>query len=421
MKKFFLMILVVFGFCSCANDESETTGSIYGVITVKETAEPMRATGVELYHYGSLLLKTVTYDDGHYEFENLSTGEYELKVVASGYKDASYSVIVESGRTARADMQLDRLNTYMTVRTLTATEVNGDKATLNGTYTYENYASNPYRPNIVGFVYSTSPSLSNGGTMITSSLTSSFSSVISNLKKGKYYFQAYAKNKVGTEYGEILSFEINGQPSVITLNATNVEETTATLNGRIDYEGDPAYTERGFVYSLSYPNPTVDDPVTATTRVVVSGTSKEFCANIANLTQNSTYYVRAYAINNVGTVYGDAIEFSNCDYFILSSDGIMVQKYDISSGATWDDANNLCKASKVGGYSDWRLPTIGECKAIYTNKKKLNIIDDYYWTSEESSYYNKYYYYSFYDSSYRRYDYVISSNTYRVRCVRTLK
>lgn len=416
MKKFFLTILIVLGFCSCAKDESGTTGNIYGVVTVKETAEPMRATGVELYHYGSLLLKTVTYDDGHYEFENLTAGEYELKVVASGYADATYNVIVESGRTARADMQLERLNTHMTVRTLAATEINGDKATLNGTYTNENYQ---YTPDNVGFIYSTSPTPNSGGTTITSSLEKPFSNVISNLKKGKYYFQAYAKNKVGTEYGEVLSFEVSGKPFVTTLDATNITESTATLNGRIDYEGDPAYTERGFVYSSSFPSPTIEDPATATTKVAVSGTSKEFSANIAGLTKNTTYYARAYAINNAGAVYGNVVEFSNSDYVVLSSHGIMVHNYDISSGATWSDADNMCKSSKLSDYSDWRLPTRGECSAIYANKEMLNIYPTNYWTSEIfNSTYSYYYYYKF---SYGDFSYTNSSTTFRVRCVRTLR
>lgn len=60
--------------CSCDENEEERMGSIYGVVTDKTTIEPMRGTGVELHAsanegYGySLLTRTVTYDDGHYEF-----------------------------------------------------------------------------------------------------------------------------------------------------------------------------------------------------------------------------------------------------------------------------------------------------------------------------------------------------------------
>lgn len=411
----FLMMVVIIGLVSCTTDESVTTGGIYGVVTVKETAEPMRATGVELYYDGSLLLKTVTYDDGHYEFENLSAGEYELKVVASGYVDALYSVVVEAGRTARADMQLERLNTNMTVRTLAATDVGGNKATLNGVCNYGNYVGDPYKPNEVGFYYSTSPTPNNGGIKITSTL-SSFNYTINDLKKGTYYYQAYANNKIGLSYGEVQSFEISGLPAVSTLTATNITGITATLNGRIDYEGDPAYTERGFVYSSSYPNPTVDDPTTATTKVVVSGTSNEFSANIAGLTDNTAYYVRAYAISSTGIVYGDAVEFAHRDYFVFSADGIMVQKSDISSGATWSDADNLCASSGLGGYSDWRLPTRGECDVLYRNISSLNLVTaDYYWIAKSSS---SYYYYFYLGSASYTYD---PSYKYRARCIRTLK
>ena len=432
MKKT-LLYVIVSCLVSCTMIDNETTGNIYGIATIKESAEPLRATGVALYileydddqgHHSSssgwLLLKTVTYDDGHFEFNDLNPGRYQIEIEASGYHTEREEAMVEKGRTARVDLQLERLNTHMTVRTLAATEINGDKATLNGTYTNENYQ---YTPDNVGFIYSTSPTPNSGGTTTTSSLEKPFSNVISNLKKGKYYFQAYAKNKVGTEYGEVLSFEISGQPSVTTLDATNIAETTATLNGRIDYEGDPAYTERGFLYSSSFPNPTIDDPSSATTKVVISGTSKEFSANIAGLTKNTTYYARAYAINNAGAVYGDAVEFSNSDYVILSSDGIMVHKNDISSGATWSDASNLCKNSTIGSYNDWRLPTIGECNAIYANMGKLIISTaDYYWTSElDHSNTVGDYYYNTYNFAKGNYSYAHSSNTYRTRCVRTLK
>lgn len=422
MKKLFLIIWVIAGFVSCAKDESGKTGSIYGVVTIEETAEPMRATGIELYRDDLLLLKTVTYDDGHYEFENLVAGEYKLRVVASGYVNTSYNVVVESGRTARADMQLVRLQTYMTVRTLDATNVGSNSATLSGKYTC---SDSRYNPSEVGFVYSTTPTPSNDGTKITCTKQNSFSCEINNLKKGTYYYQAYAKNTIGIEYGEVHTFEISGLPVVSTLGATNIAETTATLNGRIDYAGDPAYTERGFVYSSSYSNPTIDDPETATTKIVVSGTSKEFSANIAGLTEKTIHYVRAYAMNNAGTVYGQSVKFPDDNYIELTADGIMVQKSDISSGANWSSAKDLCSSSNIGGFSDWRLPTTGECKLIYDNYKKgvvFNIIPtDEYWTSTfaYSSVGDYYYYYYLFSSGKTGSAYV--GYALRVRCIRTIK
>ncbi len=74
MKKIFWLFIVGFLLCGCSTEKSDekpiATGDIYGVITVKSTAQPMRATGIDLYYNNALLLKTVTYDDGH---TNLTT------------------------------------------------------------------------------------------------------------------------------------------------------------------------------------------------------------------------------------------------------------------------------------------------------------------------------------------------------------
>lgn len=423
MKKLLLVISIVLGFISCTKDESGTTGSIYGVVTVKETAEPMRATGVELYNDGLLILRTVTYDDGHYEFENLTAGEYWLRIVASGYEEASYNVIVESGRTARADMQLDKIDTHITVRTLGVTVLSYNSVQFNGKFIYNSYTAS--YPNEVGFLYSQSHSDIANGKRLTGTVKKNedFYIEAKGLAAGTWYVLAYATNYYGTQYGEIQSFEISGQPSVTTLDATNITATTATLNGYIEYEGDPAYTERGFVYSSSYPNPTVDDPTTATTKIVVSGTSKEFSANIAGLKDNTAYYVRAYAINNTGIVYGNAVEFSHRDFIILSSDGIMVQKHDITPEATWSTANSLCKGSTLGNFSDWRLPTNGECSILYENQSILVFVtQDTYWTSSYYTGYSSHYYYDFYSGRLYSPSYSSSDDKLRrARCVRTLK
>ncbi|MDE6865211.1 MAG: hypothetical protein K2I97_03165, partial [Alistipes sp.] len=68
MKIIIWAISLVLCFCCCSTEKSDeqpiATGGIYGVITIKSTAELMRATGVDLYQNNTLLLKTVTYDDG---------------------------------------------------------------------------------------------------------------------------------------------------------------------------------------------------------------------------------------------------------------------------------------------------------------------------------------------------------------------
>lgn len=422
MNKYLLLLVVFFISCiSCSSDEdSQTTGSIYGVITIKETAEPMRATGVELHKSefdgGGLLLKSVTYDDGHYEFENLNPGNYTLRVAASGYSNVEYAVIVEQGRTARADMQLEKINTTLTVQTLEPVE-NGEEFTFKGAYTVR-YGG--WSPTECGFYYSTNTNPEIGGVQIKGTTATTFSANTKGLKKGVYYVRAYAKNHLGTEYGPIRRFEVHKQPIVTTFAATNITSEHATLNGMIEYEGEPSYTERGFVYSKYFQNPTIEDLSSSSIRIPVSGRSKEFSANIAGLTSKTTYYARTYAIHQSGTVYGNTIQFSNMDYFILQEAGIMVQKNDLSSGSNWSKASELCTSSKVGGYTDWRLPTRGESMAIQKalqQNSHLNIdISYFYWTADIYDTYSCYYmdYYN------NKINHGYRSRSYRVRAVRSL-
>ena len=225
---------------------------------------------------------------------------------------------------------------------------------------------------------------------------------------------AFATNLVGTIYGEVVSFEISGEPAVSTLIPTNYTGTTATLNGRIDYVGDPKYSEKGFVYSMSFPNPTIDDASSATTKIVVSGSSNDFSANVTGLSNGAEYYVRAYAKNANTVVYGETMKMGG--YIILADDGLMVHLHDLSSGADNVDAWHLCADSQVGGYSDWRLPTRGECNAMYAKKSILGLSNQLYWTYDDvDNYYS--YAYNFKDGTVDDYHW---TNTFRVRAVRNI-
>ena len=436
MKKWIFLCLA--SVCLLTACEENGTGDIYGIVTVKETAEPMRATGVELLQDGSLLLKTVTYDDGHYEFDDLHPGEYELQVMAAGYDDVSYSVMVEVGRTARADMQLERAETYMTVSTLEMTDW---QTFLGDYYSEEEVAGHKTDTSAdeVGFFLATSEDALLTGKRITASFIVHSVSCRSMWCRGKgqfsgqyalpngtWYYQAYARNGYGTAYGEVRRVEVSGLPWVTTLPATNVTSRTATLNGVMDYDGEPPYAEKGFVYSASFPSPTVDDPVDATTKVAVKGISKEFSANISGLTDGITYYVRAYATNEAGTFYGEAVSFkapSTVGYVELANYGLAVQNTDISAGIDWSYAGDICEASRVGGFSDWRLPTIGELSVLYTHRDEIGGFDENgrYWSSteRESGYSHYYYFYDFSEGKSSSIEY--GSNNYRVRAVRTLQ
>jgi serine/threonine protein kinase len=55
-----------------------------------------------------------------------------------------------------------------------------------------------------------------------------------------------------------------------------------------------------------------------------------------------------------------------------SGRGLVWTSKDNGKDIKWIDADNWCRASRLSGYSDWRLPTLGELKAIYDGQQNLN-------------------------------------------------
>jgi len=137
--------------------------------------------------------------------------------------------------------------------------------------------------------------------------TGSFTSNLTSLTPGtKYYVRAYATNEAGTDYGNQVSFT-TGEivlATVSTTPATSVTATTAVSGGNITSDGGSAITARGVCWSINQ-NPTIADSKT----IDGSGTGT-FTSSITGLTDGTTYYVRAYATNSTGTVYGNQESFT---------------------------------------------------------------------------------------------------------------
>ena len=94
-------------------------------------------------------------------------------------------------------------------------------------------------------------------------------------------------------------------PQLTTSNATNITTNSASLGGNITDAGSPTYTERGICYAIT------QNPTTANNKIPVTGTGTgNFIANMSGLSTNTTFYVRAYAINLEGTAYGEQVSFT---------------------------------------------------------------------------------------------------------------
>jgi len=136
--------------------------------------------------------------------------------------------------------------------------------------------------------------------------TGVFTSSITGLTPGtNYYVRAYAVNSIGTSYGNEIVFTTSATiPTLTTAEITSITKTSATSGGNITASGGASVTEKGVCWSTSI-NPITTDNKTS------DGTGiGPFTSSITGLTAGTLYYVRAYAVNSVGTAYGSTVSFT---------------------------------------------------------------------------------------------------------------
>lgn len=161
-----------------------------------------------------------------------------------------------------------------------------------------------------GVCWSTSPNPVLNVNYMTSngSGTGVFTSNITALSPNTtYYVRAYASNSAGTSYGDQKTFttgQVINLPIVTTSDVSDITSSTATCGGNVTSDGGTTVTARGVCWSTSS-NPTINDFYTTDGM----GTG-EFTSSISGLYENTTYYLRAYAINSVGTNYGEQCSFT---------------------------------------------------------------------------------------------------------------
>ncbi len=94
-------------------------------------------------------------------------------------------------------------------------------------------------------------------------------------------------------------------PTVTSDPATNITETTASLNGTVNANNTPATVAFEYGTTTAYGN-----TVNATPGTVPGNSNTPVSANIMGLTRNTLYHYRCLAVNSAGTTNGNDMTFT---------------------------------------------------------------------------------------------------------------
>ena len=141
----------------------------------------------------------------------------------------------------------------------------------------------------------------------------SFEAVMTDLQPNTlYYVRAYAENNAGLVYSStelsFTTYDLPTLPTVLTGQVSEITNASAVVSGSISNLGNvPSVSAYGHVWSTSS-TPTIEKD-----QFVDYGELNEvktFTTSLSDLQEKTTYYVRAYATNEMGTAYGDVVSFT---------------------------------------------------------------------------------------------------------------
>jgi len=232
-------------------------------------------------------------------------------------------------------------------------------------------------------------------------------------------------------------------PTISSTTSGTITSSSAILGGVLGSTGG-ATTSFGVIYSTSS---TFTSPTPTTATINSNASAGTYTTTITGLSATTTYYVKAFATNTVGTRYGPTINFttpvapiavgdsygggkvfyifqpSDVGYYVANeTHGLIAATVDQSTGIRWYNQNKgnqttgatgtaigtgksntdkilyvqegssswyaagVARLYNGGGYNDWYLPSRDELNLLYTQKVMVGgFSDGYYWTSTETA------------------------------------
>lgn len=366
-----LLVLLSLVLISC-EPEDLGTSFIYGIVSDKATGEPIKSAGVELLPIG---LKTVTGSDGSFEFANLKAGNYQVYITQSGYVEVKSSNIeLAQGKSLQRDVQMELLPPALRVvndsrKDISELDFGSAETDVARSFNLFNDGAESleweitYTADWVKLVSKTEGVLKAGGTQ---ALIVTIDRDI--LKSGINTTTLHITSNNGSKQLTLKADNSKNLPTLNTLQATSIMSTSAVLNGEILTEGTPKYTERGFVYSLSS-MPTIENTISKLTAAITD--FKKYSVTVTDLIQNQTFYVRAYAINEIGIAYSTN-EIKLVPTSVLPQidtkpvTDLDIEKNSVKLNATILEEGNPCYTEKGFIYSTFSNLTLNNSEKIKT-------------------------------------------------------
>ena len=422
----FLSLLCIL--CSCEKKEDiKEMGSLYGTVSDKVTGEPIQNANIILQPTG---VSVKTGNDGNFEFTNVEANTYNLYVTKSGYldykstdinvnansKDKPVSVLLEKLPPALQVVDDSRHK----IDSIVFGEIEGDEMR---SFNIFNNSEEALEWEIVYKTDGWIKSFSKESGILEAGKTQAIVVTIdrAELNSGYNSTVVHIVSDNGSKQLTITAVSIN---MIETLAATEITPSSAVLNGKFNKMPTSAIIEYGFAYG-TMPTPSLDN---GAIKVVDKGTAQvgNFSYAISGLTNKETYFVRTFATTENNDYYGETQSFiaQEVPYVTLLTAGLMVQKTDLGC-VDWASAMTMCESSIVGGFSDWRLPTIEELMTLFTEREFIGgficssgygIVSGYWSSTEKNDSYS--YSVSFYTGEKNSSN---KSNRMNVRAIRTIK
>jgi len=124
-------------------------------------------------------------------------------------------------------------------------------------------------------------------------------------------------------------------PTISTKTVSSIGTTTAVSGGEITSDGGSKVNARGVVWDIRS-GPTLNTYAGLTLDGKGLGV---YTSNLSGLKRNTTYYVRAYAVNGAGVTYGDEFSFMTLAEFatVITSDPVNITSTSVSCGGNVTD------------------------------------------------------------------------------------